>query len=173
MPETCDPEMGIDPLQEASGRPRILPPRGVDLVAARIGQGHHIHQGAELDVLKLVHERLGHRHRVRWPRRGDSSKGSRVRRADQVGVVCPQRDDDRDACRDRLGRRTVMAHQHLPGRLDATAPAIDIVCPEVSGHGKRVAIKVEIARFQLDIPRQPVRDRPDHGRSAPPRTRSG
>jgi len=68
-PIADDPGEGVDPLQEPAHRARVLTPRGVAALAARLDERHHVHQAAELDVLELVDQGLGHAERGRRQRR--------------------------------------------------------------------------------------------------------
>jgi hypothetical protein len=65
VPEPHDAGEGIHPLQDPAHGARVLAPRGVALLAARLDERQHVHQAAEFDVLELVDQGLGHAHRGR------------------------------------------------------------------------------------------------------------
>ena len=121
VPEADDPRERVNPLQDPAHGARVLAPRGVPSLVARLDQRQHVHEAAELDVLELVDQGLGHADRRRRQGCRDGAEGGRGRRAVQVGPR-HERDDDGHAVRDRPGRPLMVAAKQFPGGLDQPPP---------------------------------------------------
>ena len=134
-PELGDADEGVRTLENAGEWPGVVPPGGVvaDAVAA-LAEGEQVGQGAELVVLRLVHQ--GHRQLCRVVRLGeqDAAKGLGAGRG-QLAEPTPARQGCQgpQAPGDRQGPGALLADQQLPGFRETRTPAGDLGCRQRLG----------------------------------------